>query len=361
MKNNIIIRIEKLQKYLHDTNFDAFVVMNDEDSNWESLFYLSGFRGTCGVLLVYRDSAELILDGRYAHQGREQSPVEVFEMKQGIAEDVRASLEKHCAKHIFCEAEKTSHSLWCAAMPENTNWVGIDDFLMDMRRTKDAAEIMSIQQSAKIASSAFMNTLDSVCEGMKEKDFEALLNYNINRLGAETGFDMIVASGVRSAMPHGRATEKEIKRGEIVTVDFGARVNGYFCDITRNFVIGKAEPRAKELHDILLATHNSCANAIHAGVVGTDIHKMAENLLSVYELDKYFTHGLGHGFGLSIHEYGLLSRRQKMTLRENDVVTVEPGVYIEGWGGLRLEDDYRVTAQGAERLTNMLEQKLFEL
>lgn len=361
MKNNVLKRIEKLREYLRLTNFDAFVVMNDEDANWESLFYLSGFRGTCGVLCVYRDDAELILDGRYIQQGKSQSPLSVKEMKESVAADVRASLEKHGAKNIFCEAENTSHSLWCAAMPENTNWAGADDFVMNLRRAKDEEEIKSIKAAAEIGAKAFLNTLESVHVGMKEKDFEALLNYNINMLGGQTGFDMIVASGARSAMPHGRATEKEIKSGEIVTVDFGARVNGYFCDITRNFVIGKAESRVKELHDILLSTHISCAKAIHAGIVGTDIHKMAENLLSVYDLDKYFTHGLGHGFGLSIHEYGLLSRRQKIVLCENDTVTVEPGVYIEGWGGLRLEDDYRVTESGAERLTDMLEQKLFEL
>lgn len=361
MINNICKRAEKIQQYLRLTNFDAFVVLNDEDSNWESLYYLSGFRGTCGALAIYRDSAELILDGRYLEQGRKQSPIEVVEMKESVAADICSSLEKHGAKNIFCEAEKTSHSLWCAAMPQNTNWSAADDFVMNLRRTKDPQEIKSVKHAAEIATKAFLNTLNDVHEGMKEKDFEALLNYNINMLGGETGFDMIVASGVRSSMPHGRATDKKIARGEIVTVDFGARADGYFCDITRNFVIGKAQSRAYELHDILLETHKSAAAAVHAGVVGSDIHKLAEDMLAVHGVEKYFTHGLGHGFGLSIHEYGLLSKRRKFTLQENDLITIEPGVYIEGWGGLRLEDDYLVTSEGCERLTDMLEQKIFEL
>ena len=361
MQKNVIARNEKLREYMKLTNSDAFVVMNDEDSNWESLYYLSGFRGTCGALIIYRDDAELILDGRYFEQGKQQSPVNVVEMQKNVAQDVAESLKKHGAKCVLCEAEFTSHALWKAAMPENTVWTAADDFVMNLRRTKDEEEIACIRKAAEIGAKAFLNTLDNVRDGMKEKEFEALLNYNINILGGETGFDMIVASGVRSSMPHGRATDKEIKRGEIVTVDYGARVNGYFCDITRNFVIGSADSRAKELHDALFEVHSGCAAVLKAGIYGSNVHELAEKMLAVYSLDKYFTHGLGHGFGLSIHEYGLLSKRQKFLLKENDVVTVEPGVYIEGWGGMRLEDDYRITESGAERLTDMLEQKFFEV
>ena len=361
MKNNVLSRVEKLREYMRLTNCDAFVVMNDEDSNWESLYYLSGFRGTCGALVIYDDTEELILDGRYFEQGKSQSPLKVTEMKIGVAADVCESLKKHGAKSVLCEAEQTSHALWRAAMPENSVWTAADDFVMNLRRTKDEWEINCIKQAAKIGAEAFLNTLDSVRACMKEKEFEALLNYNISMLGGETGFDMIVASGVRTSMPHGRATDREIKRGEIVTVDYGARVNGYFCDITRNFVIGNADGRAKELHDALCQVHNGCAEVLTAGVSGSSVHELAEKMLGIYGLDKYFTHGLGHGLGLSIHEYGMLSKRRKFMLKENDVLTVEPGVYIEGWGGMRLEDDYRITENGAERLTDMLEQKFFEV
>ena len=357
---NVLKRIEKLREYLKLTNCGAFVVMNDEDSNWESLYYLSGFRGTCGALVVYPDNEELILDGRYFEQGSAQSPLKTVQMNEGVAQDVRESLKKHGTKSVLCEAEHTSYSLWKAAMPENTIWTAADDFIMSLRRTKDEEEIRCIKKAAEIGAKAFLNTLDNVREGMKEKEFEALLNYNISMLGGETGFDMIVASGVRSSMPHGRATDKEIKRGEIVTVDYGARVSGYFCDITRNFTIGSADERVKELHTILYEVHNGCAAALKAGIPGWEVHELAVKMLGVHELDKYFTHGLGHGFGLSIHEYGLLSKRQKFMLQAGDTLTVEPGVYIEGWGGLRLEDDYLVTENGAERLTTGIEQKLFE-
>lgn len=357
---NILKRIEKLREYLKLTNCGAFVVMNDEDSNWESLYYLSGFRGTCGALVVYPEDEELILDSRYFEQGSAQSPLKTVQMNGGVAQDVRESLKKHGAKSILCEADNTSYSLWKAAMPENTVWTAADDFIMSLRRTKDEKEIRCIKKAAEIGAKAFLNTLDNVRDGMKEKEFEALLNYNINLLGGENGFDMIVASGVRGSMPHGRATDKEMKRGETVTVDYGARFNGYFCDITRNFVIGNADGRAKELHDALYQVHNRCAEVLMAGVSGSGVHELAEKMLGIYGLDKYFTHGLGHGFGLSIHEYGLLSKRQKFMLQAGDTLTVEPGVYIEGWGGLRLEDDYLVTENGAERLTTGIEQKLFE-
>ena len=357
MKENVLKRVEKLRAAMAAAGADAFVALNDEDSNWESLFYLSGFRGTAGAVVVTKNSAELLLDSRYTEQGSSQSPHEIVSQKEGLDRDVLKILARHNAGVVLCEAGKTSHTMWQKlAADGRISWRDGTELAKKLRRTKDAEEVECIRKSARIASDAFMSALDEFRPSMTEKQFEAALNYKISLAGGEPGFDMIVASGVRSSMPHGRATDKPIAAGEWVTVDYGARWNGYFCDITRNFQASRAEDRAVELHELLERTHKAAASLLKPGACGADVHNAAVAVLEEAGMGKYFTHSLGHGFGLEIHEAPLLSARRNYVLAAGDVVTIEPGVYIEGWGGLRLEDDYLVTETGAQRLTDMLNQ-----
>lgn len=359
MKNNIIKRTEKLQSSITDKDCDAFVIINNESSNWESLYYMSGFRGTSGALVFYKDSVELILDSRYAAQGREQSPHTIFDQKSGLIEDISASLSKHSAKKVLCEAEKTAASMWRDLTSSGLELFDGTAEIKTLRRTKDEFEIKCITKAAEIATAAFLDLMNIVKVGMTEKEVESLLNYKINMLSGEIGFDMIVASGKRSSMPHGRATDKVIEKGEWVTVDFGARWNGYFCDITRNFSIDKVDDRAKEYHDILLKAHKAAAAQLKSGANGTDIHNTAYKVLENHSLGRYFTHALGHGFGLEIHEAPYLRKSVNDLLKPGDTVTIEPGIYIEGWGGLRIEDDYLVTETASKRLTNKLKQDFY--
>ncbi len=362
MREYILKRAEKLRTAMSDHGVDAFVVITDEGVNWESLYYMSGFRGTSGALVVYKDSAELILDGRYIQQGRGQSPHTVVEQQYSLIEDVRKGLSKHSVHKVYCEAEKTFHSTWeKLAVDNSVRWSDGTELMTLLRRTKDAREVEFISKAGEIGSMAFIDVLNDIKNGMTEKEFETLLNYKINKFGGETGFEMIVVSGPRSAMPHGRASNKVIDIGEWVTVDFGARYLGYFCDITRNFSVGEPDLRAVEFHDILLKAHKAAADKLCAGVSGTDVHNTALKVLEYSDIGKYFTHGLGHGFGLEIHEAPILSSRRNDILKAGDVVTIEPGVYIEGWGGLRIEDDYLVTETGAQRLTDKLNQYFYRI
>ena len=357
MRENILKRIENLRAAMEQAGADAFVALNDEDSNWESLFYLSGFRGTAGAMVVTKDAAELVLDSRYAEQGRSQSPHEVVPQRESLDKDVLRLLSGHNAGVVLCEAEKTSHALWQKlAARDGSVWRDGTAVMQKLRRTKDEEEVECIRRAARIASGAFLSALDEFKPNMTEKQFEASLNYRICLAGGEPGFDMIVASGVRSSMPHGRATDKPIAEGEWVTVDYGARWNGYFCDITRNFYVGRADSRANELHELLEKAHKTAASLLAPGVSGTDVHNAALAVLEKAGVGKYFTHSLGHGFGLEIHEAPLLSPRRNDTLAAGDIVTIEPGVYIEGWGGLRLEDDYLIAKTGVQRLTDTLNQ-----
>ncbi len=361
-KTHILKRADKLRALMSSKGADAFVVITEEGYSWESLYYLSGFRGTSGALLVYGDSVELILDGRYTKQGGEQSPYAVRTQDLGLAEDIIESLSAHGAVEILCEASKTSHAAWeKLSFDPKKKWSDGTSVISELRRSKDEVEAGYMRKAADIAAAAFLKTLGETSSGMSEKEFEALLNFNIVKFNGETGFDMIVASGTRSSMPHGRATEKIMERGEWVTVDFGVRHRGYFCDITRNFSLGKADSRAFEYHEILAEAHSAAVKALMPGAIGSEVYNVARDVLQKNGLAEYFTHGLGHGLGIEVHETPYLSPRYDRSLKCGDVVTVEPGIYFDGWGGLRLEDNYLIIDGGVKRLTMSLEQSFFRL
>lgn len=356
MEELILNRAVGLRERMKYDGVDAFVIIVNETVNWESLYYMSGFRGTSGAFVLYQEDAELLLDGRYVKQGGEQSPYYVTLQKDGMMADVMESLRAHGAKVICCDASKTFHSNWLELAEYPGEWRDGSQYLQTLRRTKDVAEQSFIRRAGEIAAAAFLDTLNYVKVGMTELEFQALLNCKINMLGGETGFDMIVASGTRSALPHGRASGKALRTGEWATVDFSAVYQGYFCDITRNFSIGEPDQRAREYHDVLLAAHSEAVKKLRPGAAGKDIHNAAVAVLEKADIARYFTHGLGHGLGIEIHEAPFLSPKKDDALFVGDVVTVEPGIYIDGWGGLRIEDDYVITENGAERLTDKLNQ-----
>ena len=356
----ILSRASRLREEMRASGANAYVALNDEDSNWESLFYLSGFRGTAGAIIIYDNAEpELILDGRYAEAGRAQSPYKVTEQKKSLAEDLRDSLRAHGAEEILCEARKTSHENWLRLADGLGRWRDGGAMMEKLRRKKDAEEISCIKKAAEIGARAFLEALDAVRPGMTEKEFESLLNYRISAAGGGAGFDMIVASGARGAMPHGRASDKPMQRGECVTVDFGARWNGYLCDITRNFSIGEPSGEDAALHALVKRAHDAGAAALKAGASGAALHEAAARVFAEEGKEKFFTHSLGHSFGLEVHEFPVLSPRRDCALEAGDVVTIEPGLYFEGVRGMRLEDDYLVTDDGAELLTAGLAQELF--
>jgi Xaa-Pro aminopeptidase len=212
-----------------------------------------------------------------------------------------------------------------------------------------------------IARKAYDLALSEVRVGMTEVELDCRLLYAIKMAGAEKGWshdDFVLVSGERGAMCHGRATQKTLEFGETVTLDFGAMVDGYMCDVTRNFSVGKAQEKALEIDWILVKAHKAAASALRPGIAGKDVDAVARKVISDAGYGKNFVHGLGHGLGLEVHEAPRLSPISKDILQAGDVVTVEPGIYIEGWGGLRIEDDYLVTENGSECLTQPDDQQL---
>jgi Xaa-Pro aminopeptidase len=197
--------------------------------------------------------------------------------------------------------------------------------------------------------------------GVRERDLAAELEYRMTRAGSERpAFETIVASGFRSALPHGRASEKRVKRGEFITFDWGATVNGYVSDITRTVVVGKATPRQRKIYNLVLKSHDAAIAKARPGMKCADLDKVARDIIARAGYAKKFDHSLGHGIGLVIHEQPALSVRSTAILQSGMVVTIEPGIYIAGWGGVRIEDDILIRPGKAQLITSF-ERGLIEL
>ena len=344
-------RAERLLALLARKRTDVFVLFVTEQYNSESMVYLSGFRGSSGALLVSADMRCLVTDGRYALQAREQSPFDIIILDgESLQEKTAKILRQGRWRTAGFEAERLSVSIFRTLESSVSSWKDCSGLLPALRRKKDDGETAAISRAADLAYDSFLEALQSVREGMTEKEFNALLEYTLRKKGAEGGWkgsSFIVASGERSALPHGAPTGRAFRKGDMVTVDFGATVDGYMSDLTRNFSLGPLSPQGREIQSILMEAHLRAAEALRPGVAGKAVDAAARDVVTRRGWGKHFPHGLGHGLGLEVHEAPRLSPRSRDVLEEGDVVTVEPGIYIEGWGGMRIEDDYLVTAGGA--------------
>ena len=354
--NMINSRLAKLRNLMRERKLDSFVLIVNERANSESCHYISGFRGSSAGLIITQDDAILITDGRYTTQAKMQSNYNIIiQSKISLYEYIANAVKDSNWVNVGFEAEKISyHDYMKYFAPVKANWVDSSDLILTLRRCKDSQEIEYIKQAAKIGRQALANVLKQTHAGMSEIEFDIKLNEQIKLLGGEKGWahdDFIVASGERSAMCHAPATDKKFMDGDIVTVDYGAMVNGYMSDITRNFALTHLSDKAREINNILLDAHNQAVKALRPGVSGFDVDLTARKVIESAGYGQYFLHGLGHGLGLEVHESPRLSPTSKDILRVGDVVTIEPGIYIEGFGGLRIEDDYLITEDGCECLT----------
>lgn len=358
-------RVEALRHLMEALDCSAFVLPVVEGANWESLYYLSGFRGTSGAAVITPSEALLVTDGRYLAQARSQSPFDKVEQRGGqLLEAVGELLKKLNPSRVGLEWDRITHSAYGHFEALGRPLVDASSLLPRLRRRKDETELSLIRGAAERASTAFIQTLARTTEGMTEREFAALLEYEMRLAGAEGGWgtsDFIVASGSRSALPHGRPTDRAFLRGDWVTVDFGARYEGYLSDITRNFAVGFVDPWLLEIHDLVTYAHDEAASRLAPGLPCREIDEVARSIIAEGGYGEAFSHGLGHGLGLEVHEAPRLSPRSEDILEVGDVVTVEPGIYVEGRGGVRLEDDYVITEGGAVCLTEGLEARLFSV
>ncbi len=352
-RNGPLDRLARLRVSLAELGADALLV-----SHLPNVRYLCGFSGSAGLLLVAESKATLFTDSRYTFQAREEVVgAEVRIAKKGVLRALREALRRdrrrfrrlaYSASHVTV-ADK--HSLE-ANGGGGIRWVQDGNLVEKLRAVKDARELATIRQAAILVSDVFCRTLRLIRPGVSELELAAEIEYGIKRGGGSgPSFETIVASGERSAWAHARPGSKLLSKSELVVLDQGAIIGGYCSDMTRTVCLGRASPRARDLYGAVLKAQQAAKQAIRPGVTAGDVDHAARASLKSSKLDRYFTHSTGHGLGLEVHEMPRLGKAEQTVLREGMVLTVEPGVYLEGFGGIRIEDDVVVTAQGSDDLT----------
>jgi len=358
-------RIEALRGRMNAAGVDTALVIVREGFNWESCFYLSGFRGSSGALVISADDAFLVTDGRYLSQAAEQTHLRIVDQGPTPIMDLLCELVPKTtgAATLGFQADRVTCDLLGSLKKIGGDLVDISTIFSALRRSKDRSEVDCISKAAEAAADALSFTLERSEKGFTEKGFEADLHHAIRTGKAEGGWggqDFIVASGPRSALPHGIPTGREAEAGEIVMVDFGTRFNGYICDITRVLSLGEIPSWAAEAHDLLVEAQAAAIPLLEPGRPAMEADRAARSVLEKAGLADSFTHSLGHGIGLEVHESPSVSSRSRDIFAPGDVVTVEPGVYFPGKGGVRLEDDYFISGEGPVCLTPQLPKKILE-
>jgi len=340
-------RVEKVRQAMPQ-EVDGILIFQPENRRW-----VSGFTGTSGVALIGRQGQPVFLtDFRYTQQASNQCQgFEIVKHGKDIAVDINAVATNLGIKRLGFEKsfitvarhEKLAQGL------EGIELVGIDDTIVELRAVKDEEELKIMAEAVAISDKAFAHILDFIKPGLSERRVALELERYMQDLGA-TGpsFDTIVASGLRSAMPHGVASDKIIQENELVTMDYGCVYQGYCSDMTRTVVVGKADAKQKEIYNIVLEAHLAAEAGIKAGITGKEADAMARDIIAAQGYGDNFGHGLGHGVGLAIHELPRASRESDNVLQVNMVVTDEPGIYIPGWGGVRIEDMVVVKEDGCD-------------
>lgn len=343
-------RLERLQKTLEA----PLLVLSPGN-----LFYLSGFRGSLGFLLVPPEGKPFFFcDGRYAIQSREELAIEaeIVEFEHDVVE---AICDVFFSLHFDCLTVEDAASVSFARRFEEKRCpVSFSPSpVYTFRAVKDEEELRIIQRAIAIAENAFRKVLPFIQEGVEERDIAAELEYEMRKLGGEgVAFPTIVAFGKRSSLPHARPTSCRVEKGKWVLIDWGVRVNGYCADLTRVVPVGEVtDPRFGEILSVLREAQQIALSSLREGVEGGLVDQKVREFFQEKGVEQYFTHSLGHGVGIDVHEEPKLNTRSRTVLRSGMVVTVEPGIYIPEWGGVRLEHMVLITEHGCETLDTLPE------
>lgn len=350
-------RLNNLRRSLPE-EVDALLVLKPENRT-----YVSGFTGSSGYLVVGKQGDFMLTDFRYAEQAAAQCPgVEIID----YAPDLHISLNEQLAKagidRLGFEGDFVPHATW-TTLGEKLDAVLVPcaGLVEKLRMVKDEGELAAMQKAAQIAEAALEEILPIIKPGVTEAHVALELEIAMRRLGSQgASFNTIAASGPRSSLPHGRASERKIMPGDFLTLDFGAMYNGYCSDITRTFVVGKATAEQRRVYDTVLQAQLKALSAVRPGILGKDVDKVARDYITEQGFGERFGHGLGHGVGRMVHEGPSAGSKSEDTLAAGNVITVEPGIYIPEWGGVRIEDMVVVTEDGYRNF-NVFTKELVEL
>lgn len=352
-------RIEKVRKKMQDNGIKNFLVTKKENVR-----YLSTFTGTAGKVLITETENIFITDFRYLDQAAEQTEGFIIEeISSNFMEGFADLLKRKEIKVMSFESDdihyKTYQDFKKKLELEELN--AVNGVVEELRLIKEDGEIEKIKKAVEIADKGFQFLLDFIEPGKTEKEIALELEFFMKRNGGEANaFEFIAASGKRGALPHGTASDKIVKKGELITIDFGTVYQGYHSDITRTVALGEVSEKHKEIYNIVLDAQLEVIDKIKPGMSCVDADKIARDIISKAGYKENFGHGLVHGIGLEIHEGPRLSHTAEGTLEKGMVVTDEPGIYISGFGGVRIEDDLLITEDGCEVL-NTSSKELIQL
>jgi Xaa-Pro aminopeptidase len=344
-------RIERLRKVMQEQNLRAVLITNAYNRT-----YVSGFTGSSGYVLITLERAILLTDFRYMTQAPQQAKLfEVVEHKANVMEAVKELLNQQGITQLGFEQGDVSYGdflSYQAALP-GIELLPTAKLVEGIRMVKDDAELEIMQEAADLADQTFSHILSYIKPGVKELDIALEIEMFIRKNGGtSTSFETIVASGERSALPHGKASDRVLQINEFVKLDFGAYYKGYCSDITRTVMLGKPTDKHKEIYDIVLEAQLHCLANLKPGIAGREGDAFARDVIVKHGYGDYFGHGTGHGLGMEVHESPRLSKTEDTILTPGMVVTVEPGIYLPGFGGVRIEDDAVITDTGIKILTN---------
>ncbi len=341
-------RIKNVHKLMEENSIDGLLIDSSQNRR-----YLSGFTGSAGRILFTDKQDYFLTDFRYVEQANEQTEgYKIIEINKNFEVKLNDLAQENGITKLGFESKAITYQQY----EKYNQYIGAElvatqDYIEKLRLIKDDSEVDKIKKAVEISDKAFEHILGFIKVGMTEREVALELEFYSKRLGAEkNAFDFIVASGKRSSLPHGIASEKKIEHGDFVTMDFGSFYQGYCSDITRTVVIGEATEKQREIYATVLNAQLQVIKEINAGMSCVDVDDIARAMIAKAGYGDNFGHGLGHGIGLEVHEGPRVSFTSEDTLEAGMVVTDEPGIYISDWGGVRIEDDLLITEKGCQVL-----------
>jgi Xaa-Pro aminopeptidase len=343
-------RVERLRGKMSEAGGQAMLITSAVNRR-----YLSGFTGTHGFVLVSGDKAALLTDFRYKEQAPLQAAgFQIVEHGSDINQTVAELLKEWDVSQLLFEDRHVTfaeHAVLVKALSP-AQLIAAGGIIEELRMVKDETELAIMREAADVADRTFEHILGFIKSGVSELEIAAEMETFMRKLGASgPSFDTIVASGERSAMPHGVASERVVGRDEFVKLDFGAYYKGYCSDLTRTVVVGKPSDKHREIYEIVKEAQQYALDHLVPGMTGREGDALTRDIITRYGYGEYFGHGTGHGFGMEIHEAPRLSLNADIVLTPGMTVTVEPGIYLPGFGGVRIEDDVVLTDTGIQILT----------
>ncbi|WP_339250509.1 Xaa-Pro peptidase family protein [Sporosarcina sp. FSL W8-0480] len=344
------MKLSKLRESLKNNGIDALLVTNPYNRR-----YITGFTGSAGVALISAEDAVFITDFRYTEQAAKQvQGFRIVKHEKTLIEEVAVQVKEMNVNTLGFEKDNLTFGMYETYNDKvDAELKPVSGLIEELRMVKTAEELEILKQAAKIADDAFAHICTFIKSGVTELEVSNELEMFMRKQGAtSSSFDTIVASGERGALPHGVATDKVIESGDMVTLDFGAVYNGYISDITRTVAVGEPSEKMKEIYEVTRVAQQLALEQIKPGMTGIEADAVARDYIKSKGYGDAFGHSTGHGIGLEVHEGPGLSFRSETVLVPNMTVTVEPGIYLPGIGGVRIEDDIIITEEGNVRLTH---------